>query len=736
MFTRRVRSGWQSKLWIVLFTLLLTAGLGFVLSSELLLSPRLAVQEGQAAGQDIVAPTRIEYVSDIATQARRQSAAAAVSDIYDPLDRQVGQQQSRLALQILSFIESVRSDPFASPDYARYCLEQIQNISLSTNAISHTLNLNEEEWKAVQLETRRVLEEVMRREIREGQEEVRRREVRSLISFDLNEAQTTVVEDLVSDLVRANRTYNASQTEAARRAAMESIPLQIVSLEQNEIIVRNGEIVTPEKIEALEKLGLLAPRVDWLLVSSTGLFALSLSAATALYIWHNERELVNTPQHLLLILLLLISFAFIFKSGAIPPISQPFLVPIGTLAMLVTALFNVRIGLLTHAVICLVIGYIANGQLDILWYALAGGLMGILAMRRINQVSTFIWAGGYVTLANLVTMITFAALTGGYGTLRLGQLLLAGAANGALSAILTLGGYYALGFIFQITTSLQLMDLARPTHPLLRALLLKAPGTYHHSIMVGNMAEQAAEAIGADALLSRVGAYYHDIGKIARPYFFTENQMDGANPHDLLDPETSAQIIRSHTADGLVLAQKYHLPQELKSFIAEHHGTSTIWYFYHKASQEQRQVLEERFKYDGPRPMRRETAIVMMADTCEAAVRSAHPHNAQELEKLIRHLVAKKISSGELDQAPLTLREIETITLSFIDTLQGVFHPRISYPPEKERTDNNPPAAPLAPSAPEPEHPAVLPESPAQAVALDVAGDGSTCDPTQEAQHD
>jgi putative nucleotidyltransferase with HDIG domain len=217
----------------------------------------------------------------------------------------------------------------------------------------------------------------------------------------------------------------------------------------------------------------------------------------------------------------------------------------------------------------------------------------------------------------------------------------------------------------------------------MRELLLKAPGTYHHSIMVSNMAEQAAEAIGANALLARVGAFYHDIGKTVRPYFFSENQMEGTNPHDLLDPETSAQIIRRHTRDGLELARsRYRLPRAIQSFITEHHGTNRIGYFYHKAVQEygEERVSKAEFEHLGPTPQTKETAIVMLADSCEAAVRSVRPPDAESLEGLIRKIVSKTIASGQLDNAPLTLREIQTITSSFVGTLQGVFHPRVRYP--------------------------------------------------------
>jgi putative nucleotidyltransferase with HDIG domain len=323
-----------------------------------------------------------------------------------------------------------------------------------------------------------------------------------------------------------------------------------------------------------------------------------------------------------------------------------------------------------------------KGQTDLVLYYLAGGLVGVYALRRVSRINTFTWAGAYVMLANVVTVLVFVLLSGETDTLQIGQQVLGGVINGALSAVVTLGGYYLLGMLFNITTTLQLLDLARPTHPAMRELLLKAPGTYHHSIMVGNMAEQAAEAVGANALLARVGAYYHDIGKTVRPYFFTENQMEGSNPHDLLDPETSAQIIRSHTSDGLAMARRYRLPKAIQAFITEHHGTDKMSYFYHRAIEEygEERVQRENYMHSGPTPQSKETAIVMLADSCEAAVRSVHPQDAEALESLINNIVSKKLSEGQLNHVPLTLLEITVVKSSFVDTLQGVFHPRVRYP--------------------------------------------------------
>ncbi|HMN29473.1 MAG TPA: HDIG domain-containing protein, partial [Caldilineaceae bacterium] len=268
-------------------------------------------------------------------------------------------------------------------------------------------------------------------------------------------------------------------------------------------------------------------------------------------------------------------------------------------------------------------------------------------------------------------------------TFRMFQGYLVAALNGGISASVALLGYFLLGNLFNITTSLQLTELSRPTHPLLRQLLLKAPGTYHHSIIVSNLAERAAAAIGADAFLARVGAYYHDIGKTVRPYFFTENIADGSSPHDKLDPLTSAQIILSHVNDGIDLAQKYRLPLRIQDFIREHHGKTLTGYFYTQAQRmapNGETVNEADFRYSGPRPRSKETAILMLADTCEAAVRSVRPATREDLERLVRKLIDERISEGELNESNLTFKDLQTIREVFLQVLQGVHHPRVSYP--------------------------------------------------------
>jgi putative nucleotidyltransferase with HDIG domain len=285
-------------------------------------------------------------------------------------------------------------------------------------------------------------------------------------------------------------------------------------------------------------------------------------------------------------------------------------------------------------------------------------------------------------MTNWIVMSAFRAPYDDVMPARLMQLHLVIFLNGGLSASMAMLGYLILGNLFGITTSLQLTELSRPTHPLLRQLLLKASGTYHHTIVVSNLAERAAAAIGADAFLTRVGAYYHDIGKTVRPYFFTENIVDDNSPHDKLDPLTSAQIIISHVSDGIDLANKYHLPARLQDFIREHHGRTLVKYFYMQAQHEAGDdVLDEaNFRYPGPSPRSKETAILFLADTCEAAVRAVRPATREELEALVNRLIDERVAEGEMNDCNLTFRELQVIKEVFLQVLQGVHHPRIQYP--------------------------------------------------------
>jgi hypothetical protein len=367
-----------------------------------------------------------------------------------------------------------------------------------------------------------------------------------------------------------------------------------------------------------------------------------------------------------------------------------YIFPLAALSMLIYPLLGPAPTFLVVIYFGVVIAYLTDGLLPILVYSLTGPLIGALLLGRADRTGDFVRAGAVIGVVSLAVLIAFNVPVEGQAQADYLQLAAAALANGGLAASISLIGFYLLGTIFDLATPLRLMDLARPNHPLLNTLMTKAPGTYHHSLLVSNLAEQAAQAIGADAYLTRVGSYYHDIGKTTHPYFFVENRLENTSPHDQLDPWSSAHIIINHVRDGIELARRYRLPRRIRDFIAEHQGTTLVRTFY-SAAQEMAgagQVVDEAdFRYPGPKPQSKETAILMLADSCESAVRAAHPESREQIDELVSKIIGQRLNEGELSQSDLTLRELEVIREAFVRSLQGVHHPRIKYP--------EPPSLPL-----------------------------------------
>lgn len=664
------------------FALLTTLTLGF----HLLPTARVTLDVGDVCPRDIRAPERKTFVSQIRTDEARARAEASVPDVYDTPDQSIARQQIARARQILDFIDSVRHDTYATDEERARWLSAIEDVTLSPTIIKQILDLSEEDWQAVKKEVIYVLDQAMRSEIREGQLAEARRMIPALVSLDLSDTQVQIVVALGRDLIRPNTFYNAERTAEARQAARDAVPPVQRTIEKGEVILREGDLVTPLAVEALDAYHLRRPAADWRDIGSAIIFAVGITVALELYIAAFNPVLWRNWRHLALIFLLTGLFVLLAKVMIPGRVGLPYVYPLPALAMILAVLLDARLGILVATLISLVLGYVGDGDFALAAYGFMGSLVGVLSLRRVEHLGAFFWAGVYITLADLLAVAAFRLPDRNLDLVGVGILVIGCVGNGLLSATLTLGGYYLLGSIFDITTSLQLLELARPTHPLMRQLLLKAPGTYHHSILVSNMAEQAAERIGADALLTRVGAFYHDIGKTARPYFFAENQVEGVNVHSRLDPYTSAEIIISHVKDGLELAKKYRLPRKVRDFIMQHHGTSLASYFYREAVEQygEEHVNPDDFRYPGPRPQSRETAIVMLADACEATVRASRPSTSEELEEMVRQIILNRLLEGDLDECDLTLRDLDQIREVFVSILQGLFHPRIKYPPGKQ----------------------------------------------------
>jgi putative nucleotidyltransferase with HDIG domain len=371
-----------------------------------------------------------------------------------------------------------------------------------------------------------------------------------------------------------------------------------------------------------------------------------------------------------------------------------FIVPTSATVLLMGILLQGGAGAAMAAALAVLAGVMNREALDLAAYVLAGGLAALLAITRAERLNAFVRVFAVLAAVNVAVAIAFSLLNQA-DLAAIAQLSGAGMVNAALAVILAVGSFQVLGNLFGIMTVFQLLELANPSNRLLRRLLLETPGTYHHSVMVGNLAERAAETIGADPLLARVAAYYHDIGKMKNPLAFIENQAGAHNIHDDLSAETSARIISGHIRDGIDLAYEHGLPVQVTGFIPQHHGTSVMSFFHGKALREvggREDVVDERtFRYPGPKPQSREAAILMLADGVEASVRSLDQKDEESIRAMVNRIVDARVEDGQLDDAELTLKNIAQIKEAFVGQLLGMYHSRIKYPdnvvPMEQRRD-------------------------------------------------
>lgn len=673
---------------LVSVTVGLTVVTTLILAFPLLPSRRLVLEVGDVAPRDIRSPRQISFESAILTAEQQRRAEAAVEPVYTFPDAEVAREQLKRARQVLDYLTSVRADPYATPAQRRAWVLAVPELADFPSADADALlALSDESWGRVQLEVLDVVGEVMRQGVREDQVEEAREKVGSLVGLDLSAEETRVTVALAQRLIVPNSFFDAEATQAAREQAREEVGPALRSIKAGEVIVREGEQVTALDLEALRVLGLQQPRTNWADIAGNGILALLGVSILGVYLARFQPDVLWEGRKLLLLTLLLVLFLLLARLLVPDRTVLRYLFPAPALGMLITATLGPQTSVIVGLLMGSAVGLIGDGSLELATYAVVGGLTATLALRRVDRLGVLFRSALFVSLAHLAVLLGFYLPLEERNLVEIGLRLLVAATNGLLSASLTLGGLFIIGPLFDIITTFRLIELSRPDHPLLRRLLQEAPGTYHHSLMVANLAEQAAEMIGADPLLTRVGAYYHDIGKITRPYFFIENQMGGVNPHTRLDPYTSAEIITGHVQDGLDLARRYRLPARIRAFIPEHHGTRRASFQYERALElvgDPELVNEADFHHKGPKPQSKETALVMLADSCEAAVRARQPETPEEVAVIVDDVFEQILKSGQLDECPITMRELKRVRDSFISTLKGTFHPRIQYPKAAE----------------------------------------------------
>lgn len=637
--------------------------------------PTVALRPGAVSTQDVVAPRTVEFVDRERTEALRKEVADAVPPVYravsDALD-----QAERQAKSLGDSVLALRADRSLA---AQARAQALARLGLHGEALQAALNLDRRELLVARDAAVSALYRLMARPLRmEDLEAARGQAELVLREKGVRPPALPFARWLVERALRPNLVVDEAQTRRAREAARAGVEPVRVRVLKDEVVVRRGEVVTPEHVQKLQALGLAGSPWQWEKVVGTGLLVGLLVAILGAYLARFQPEVWQSPK--LLGLLGLLVWLGAAGTRLVAATLHPLLLPTASVTMLLSVLLNAKVAVFAAGILAVLAGTLGSQDLRLAAVAYTGALVAVFSVRRIQRRTDLAYAGLVVGFANAAASLASDLLAG--TPLREAALNAGiGVTGGVLCGVLATGALPYLEDLFGLVTPIKLLELSNPSHPLLRRLQLEAPGTYHHTLMVANLAEAAAEAVGADPLLARVGTYYHDVGKLRRPGFFVENQVGGHNPHDRMAPSLSALAVAAHVRDGLELARQYKLPQVVADFIPQHHGTTLMAYFYHRAvEQQQGPVDPEAFRYEGPKPRSREAAIVMLADGVEAAARSIQNPTPERIREVVRRIVHERLEDGQLDECDLTFRDLERITQVFTRLLVSMFHPRLEYP--------------------------------------------------------
>ena len=672
--------------------LLLTA----IMAADLLPSAPVDYRVGELVREDIAAPKAISFTSSTLTDQAKTEARAAVPLQFDfTADKAIAIANE----EANAFIDRVRRvDTAFATDLKpaeRTALLQTAIPGLTDTTQATLEKLDAPRWAAIRTEAARVLDATERTELRDTQAAETRATIASRMGGDLDEAERMLAAEIIRPLIVANSSFSQTLTDQAKDRAAENVQPVEVDIAQGEVVVRNGTPLTAADLEAIQALG-LGQDAPLDVTTLAGWFLLAVLAVTILlaWIWRFRPTLWHRGNVLLLIGLLFVGVSVALKVTAGRELLGYFL-PTAAIGMVLTILLDASVATIVMALVAVMGGALAGSSLEFASYIFFGGLAGILAIRKGDRLQTFVQAGIVVFVVNALVVSVFSLL--GTRDIRgVLELWFASAASAAGSSVAAVGTFAVLGSAFGILTVFQLLELANPSQPLLRRLLVETPGTYHHSLMVGNLAERAAEAIGGDPLVTRVAAYYHDIGKLSNPLAFIENQAGGENIHDQLEPEVSAQVLKQHVADGIDTAYAAKLPKALIAYIPQHHGTAVMSYFLARARERAAEpyggldtaegakaaaaVDERRFRHAGPKPQSREAALIMLADSVEASVRSLESRDEPAIRAMVSRIIDERVADGQFDECDLTFRDLERIKDAFVAQLLGMYHTRIAYP--------------------------------------------------------
>jgi putative nucleotidyltransferase with HDIG domain len=648
---------------------------------------KVTLQVGEVSPREVRAHRTVRYVDIEETHRLKEMAAKQVDTLYEhlPFARVDAQRSVKDGFDAIARARTMRS-----PEATRWLAQQLP--FLPPDLIRAAVELSPADLQKAHELASALVDEAMQREIRADTTDLaeRKQALRMACIQKLGQgAVGRLTAAICTHALRPNRIPDVARTEDLRERERRKVPPVYRTLVAGDVVIRRGERVTEQHIEMFTALGMRNPRLHWASVLAILLLVTLMVVLAALHIAHYHPRVYQQPRQLWLISVVVAVSALGVKLGSSLlglPLSG---VQLGYLTVMSTTMAGMLLAVLVSPHLAtLVVGMLAiqsallmNGEMRFAAISLMSSLVGIYSVWRLHDRYDLLRAGAWIGATSLLLTWVLGWMNGD----TVAELSV-GSAWAVLMSVLAVGGFALIVAMlerpFGAVTHLRLLELSSPEHPLLKELMLRAPGTYAHSIMVSHLADAAAKAIGADSLLARVGCYYHDVGKIRRPEFFIENQRM-ENVHDRLTPSLSALIIAAHVKDGLELADRYRLPRPIRDIIAQHHGTSLISFFYQQAlagCELHTPVLEHQFRYSGPKPQSKEAGIVMLADAVEAASRSLSRPTPARIESLVNHIVQEKIADGQLDECSLTFSEVNKIQEAFCRLLVAMLHSRVEYP--------------------------------------------------------
>jgi cyclic-di-AMP phosphodiesterase PgpH len=640
---------------------------------------QLEIKKGDTATEVIKAPKTVTFKSLSKTEELKEKATQGVPKVYR-LDSKITTEQENKINIVVGEIDKIRSKDIPLEEKIK-TLDSLSDLKLSDEQARLILGFDDGTWGKVTKQTRLVLLELQKKEKIKYEELGNfKNQLPLKINPNLPENEKKIIIVLGQGLLLPNTFLDEVETEKRINEAKEGVAPIYYTVEKDQIVLKPGDKVTDLDIEKLEALGLTSISFVWYKFLGTLIIVFILSLLSFIFIYYFITTKV--PSYKVFLIYIIFLLTVIFLARIILPLKPmiAYLFPVAAPVMLLAILIDFRLALFSALIFSIFFSLAAGGSFELIIVHLTTALAGLLVVKNIRKPNVFIRIILFIALANFLISFAFNLLVGNFSLRTIIALLAAGFICGLINAVLVAGFMVFIGNILGVTSFLQLSDLASPEQPLLKELSLTAPGTYHHSILVSNLAEQGAKAIGADSLLARVGAYYHDIGKMERPLFFVENQEGALNVHEKMDPRKSVSYIINHVSEGLKIAEAYHLPSEIKNIIAEHHGTTCVQFFYQLAKKKKLKVNKKDFCYPGPCPSTKESAIIMLADSLEASMRSLSHFTPKAVYRKTEEIFKVRFEEGQLNRCPLTISDLSRLKDTFIETASAVFHQRVSYP--------------------------------------------------------